>query len=168
MGPHLSLFIFYILPRWSFLGLNLPTVSAHFWLAIFFIPRTVDLTQWYPYGVPFESLSFLYPPWLNFFGFQFTVIICSFLTREIFYLGGKGLAHFAEFSELKRNNTAARKYRKEELQARRLLSATCRRMDFFPRLTVSPGIDPLQECTMDSHWNIWQAAWYVLLWYQKF
>ena len=62
MGSHLSLFLFYILPRWTFLGFILQAVIVLFGRPRFFIPRRWYLTQWYPYGVPFQSLSVLFLP----------------------------------------------------------------------------------------------------------
>ena len=86
MGSPLSLFLFYILPKWTFLGLSLRAVSAHFWPLRFFIPRRVYLTQWYPYGVPFESLSLLYPPRWTFLGFNLQTVSAHFWPPRFFIL----------------------------------------------------------------------------------
>ena len=86
MGSHLSLFLFYI-PLgelfwvsiyWRFLLIFDPRdflspggctqrsgtlMGSPLILFLFYIIlRRVDLTQCYPYGVPIESLSLLYPP----------------------------------------------------------------------------------------------------------
>ena len=61
MGSHLSLFLFYIPPRWTFLGFNLQAVSAHFWPQYFLIPRRWTLV--FPYGVTIWSLSALLWRW---------------------------------------------------------------------------------------------------------
>ena len=58
-GPNLILFLFYISLENFFLGLNLQTVSSHFWLPKFFIPRRGELAC-SPSGSQFDSLSDLY------------------------------------------------------------------------------------------------------------
>ena len=49
-----------------------------------FIPRRVYLTQWYPYGVPFESLSLLYPPRWTFLGFNLLAVSAHFWPPRFF------------------------------------------------------------------------------------
>ena len=83
-GTNLILLLFYIFPRGFFFDFNLRATSAHFWHLKFFIPRRVDLTQWSPYGVPFESLSLVYPPRWTFLAFNLLNVSAHFWPAKFF------------------------------------------------------------------------------------
>ena len=59
MGSHLILFLFYILPQKFFFDLKFEPGNRPFFRPRFFIPRG-GISSGIPYGVPFDSLSFLY------------------------------------------------------------------------------------------------------------
>ena len=70
MGSYLSLFLFYFSDRKSFLISKYYVKSAFLRPHIFLFP-VAGATEMLPYGVPFESLSFLYSPPTHFFDFKF-------------------------------------------------------------------------------------------------
>ena len=82
-GPIWFSFFFISYPISVFLISKTPTRRGLFWPLQFFIPRCGSYAM-LPYGVPFDSLSFLYLPSSHFFEFKILLGLSRFLARRFF------------------------------------------------------------------------------------
>ena len=86
-GPNLISFGLISSPKETFLILNYYLKSA-FLDSKNILSPVAGATEMLPYGVPFESLSFLYPPPNSFFLLQIPYGESAFFLPAIFYIDG--------------------------------------------------------------------------------